>query len=93
MSKSGRATPRSLHVLVVERDPMARLGPQQMLSTGTDLQVMASVSTIQDAEHVRASTPADVVLVGEDVLDVDGIDGIDRMMTRFARAGGDPGCR
>src|SRR5262245_36122897 len=46
-------TLRPVHVLVVERDPMARLGLQQVLGTGTDLQVVGSVSTIQDAEHLR----------------------------------------
>jgi DNA-binding NarL/FixJ family response regulator len=44
------------------------------------------VGTIREAEELPASLPVEVVLVGVDVLDMDGVEGIDRLLTRFARA-------
>src|SRR5262245_21063191 len=80
------APPPVPHILVIERDPMARLGVHQVLRTSADLQVSGAVGTIREAEELPASLPVDVVLVGEDVLDMDGMEGIARLLTRFPHA-------
>jgi DNA-binding NarL/FixJ family response regulator len=63
---------------------MARLGLGQVVASRACL--AGSVSTIQDAEYLPAATSVDVVLVGADVLDMDGTEGILRLLTRFLHA-------
>jgi DNA-binding NarL/FixJ family response regulator len=72
--------------VIVERDRLARLGLQRVLSTSAALQVSGCVGTIREAQELPASTPVEVVLAGADVLDMDGVEGIDRLLTRFTRA-------
>src|SRR5262245_36082386 len=78
--------PPPIHVVLVERDRMARLGLQRVLSTSAVLQVSGGVGTIREAEELPASLPVEVVLAGADVPDMDGVKGIDRLLTRFRRA-------
>jgi DNA-binding NarL/FixJ family response regulator len=75
-----------VHILIIERDAMARRGLQQVVSAGTDLAVSATAATIREAAVLAAATPVDVVLVGHDVTDLDGTEGIDHLLTRFVRA-------
>lgn len=73
-------------VLIVERDRMARLGLSQVLGSASQIEVVGAVGMVQEAEYLPASTAVDVVLIGEDVPDMDGMDGISRLMTRFVAA-------
>jgi DNA-binding NarL/FixJ family response regulator len=73
-------------ILIVERDRMARLGLQQVLSTRADTRVTGAVGTILEAEYLPPSTIADVVLAGCSVADMDDFDGIGRLLTRFSAA-------
>src|SRR5262249_31041767 len=74
-----------VQVVLVERDRMARLGLSQVLAVA-GMRVTGAVGLIREAEHLPASTAADVVLTGADVPDIDDMEGIGRLLTRFSRA-------
>jgi len=80
---AGNAT---VHVLIVERDHFSRFGLKQILSVGYETVVSAVVGTVIEAEQIASRSPVDVVLVGSDVIDMDGTEGIRRLLIRYPRA-------
>jgi DNA-binding NarL/FixJ family response regulator len=76
----------TVHVLVIERDNFSRVGLEQILGNSLGVSVTAAVESVTGAEQVAASIPVDVVLLGSDVVDMDGLDGIRRLLARFPRA-------
>jgi DNA-binding NarL/FixJ family response regulator len=75
-----------VHVLIVERDNFSRIGLDQILANARGIAVSAAVESVTEAEQVAASIAVDVVLLGSDVVDMDGLDGIRRLLARFPRA-------
>ena len=75
-----------VHVLIVERDNFSRIGLDQILANARGIAVSAAIESVTEAEQVAASIPVDVVLLGSDVVDMDGLDGIRRLLVRFPRA-------
>jgi DNA-binding NarL/FixJ family response regulator len=83
LESSGNGT---VHVLIIERDNFSRIGLEQILGNAHGTTVSAAVETVTEAEQVTASMRVDVVLLGSDVMDMDGLDGIRRLLGRFPHA-------
>ncbi|MGD9894832.1 MAG: LuxR C-terminal-related transcriptional regulator [Dehalococcoidia bacterium] len=76
----------TVHVLIVERDTFSRFGLEQILGNALGASVTAAVETVTQAEQIAASMRVDVVLLGSDVIDMDGLDGLRRLLVRFPQA-------
>lgn len=88
----------TLRIVVVEREPLRCAGLERLLSTTTGMDVLGCAHSVREAVHLPALKPADVVLAGADLPDMDGTAGIGALLARFNCAqvvllgpGSDPG--
>lgn len=74
------------HTVIVEREPLLRTGLERMLNVEAGIEVTGCVATVTAAEQLPPATPADLVLAGADVVDMEVTVGIGRLLTRFPEA-------
>ena len=75
-----------LYTVIVEREPLLRTGLERMLQAEAGIDVRGCTATVAAAEQLPTATPADLVLAGADVTDMDATAGIGRLLTRFPQA-------
>ena len=78
--------PMPLHVVVVERTHLLRAGLERLLEGTPGMDASGSADSLTSALHLPASLKADVVLVGADLPDLHGADGIRQLVEQFPNA-------
>lgn len=76
----------NLHIAIVERELLVCTSLQRLLSATPGMKVTGTAGSVKAAEQLPATTPADIVLAGADLPDMDGTEGIRRLLTRFLSA-------